>query len=291
MRLTLTAGHLELELAPAIGGSIARFDHVDGDRRQHLLRPAASDTNDILGMASFPLVPYANRIRGGTFTCDGVEITLAPNLPGDPSPLHGQGWLSAWQIAQADDRHARLTFAHEPGEWPWHYEAWQDFALDDEGLTVTLGCRNLSALRMPCGLAQHPYFRCDAATTIDAEVESAWTADAHTLPVDNVAPRGRYEMRARRICGADLDNAFDGWTGTATIDWPDQQMALRMSSPDATRFHVYAPIEGGYFAAEPVQNAVAALNAPAADWPALGIVLLEQGSSHEMTMRLDISRR
>jgi len=290
MMVRLNVGTLELDLAPELGGSIARFDHVEGDRCQHLLRPAAPGAANVLGMASFPLVPYANRIRGGTFMCDGVTVRLAPNLPGDPSPIHGQGWLDTWQVETADDHHARLSFVHEPGEWPWRYEAWQDYALDDKGLTVTLACRNLSAARMPCGLAQHPYFPCDADTTIDAAVASAWTADAQTLPVDNVAPEGRFALRARKICGADLDNAFDGWAGTATIEWPDQPMRLRMSSPDAMRFHIYSPMGGGYFAAEPVQNAVAALNAPQSDWPGLGIVLLEQGDAHQMTMRFDLEQ-
>ena len=46
--------------------------------------------------ASFPLVPFVNRIRGGRFTFRGREVRLAPNMAGDPSPLHGQGWLNPW---------------------------------------------------------------------------------------------------------------------------------------------------------------------------------------------------
>ncbi len=284
----LAAGSLELDLAPAIGGSIRRFDYVAKDRHQHLLRAASEDANDVLAMASFPLVPFANRIRGGRFECDGVTIALTPNLPSDPSPLHGQGWLGVWEVEASDTRTARLRFVHEGGEWPWHYEAWQDFALDEGGLTLTLGCRNLSPRPMPCGLAQHPYFPCDAATIIDLNVETAWTVDADTLPVEQVEPTGRYEVRDRQICGTDLDNSFEGWSGTADIRWRSDAMALRMSSPDASRFQIYSPQGQGYFAAEPVQNTVAALNMPQHRWQAMGIAMLAQGESRMMRMRFEV---
>lgn len=288
-QITYNCGKLELVLAPHLGGSIARFDYVDGPHRQSLLRPAAPDAADVLGMASFPLVPYANRIRGGSFICNGETISLAPNLEGDASPLHGQGWLNPWQLVSSEELTARLGFVHQAGEWPWHYEAWQDFVLNENGLTVTLGCRNLSPASMPCGLAQHPYFPCDAGTTIDASVTSAWTADENTLPVDCVPAEGRFNLRDRAICGADLDHAFEGWNGRADITWLDGPVRLALSSPDATRFHVYSPVGQGYFAAEPVQNAICALNAPQDDWEASGITMLKQGESHQMTMRLQVT--
>lgn len=287
--VTLRAGPLQLVLVPAIGGSIASFDHVGGTDRQPLLRPAAPGEASVLGLASFPLVPYANRIRGGTFDCDGATIRLSPNLAGDRSPLHGQGWLNPWRVEAAGDTSARLHYLHEPDEWPWRYEAWQDFALDADGLSVTLGCRNLSAQRMPCGLAHHPYFPCDADTILDLDVETAWTGDADVLPVEEVPAAGRYGLRQRRICGTGLDNAFERWGGTATFDWPGQPKRLTMTSPDATRFHIYSPEGAPYFAAEPVQNGITGLNKPQADWPALGIELLEQGMARTMHMRLAVT--
>ncbi len=288
MTLRLATASLQLEIIPEIGGSIARFDHVAHGQCQPILRPAAAGTVDVLGMASFPLVPYANRIRGGSFVCDGRTVNLSPNMAGDPSPLHGQGWLHAWKLDIATETRARLTFVHEADEWPWRYEAWQDFRLDATGLDLILGCRNLSDARMPCGLAQHPYFPCDDATLIDVQVASAWTADARTLPIDRVPALERYELRTRRICGAALDNAFDGWNGVARFFWPGRPMRAVMTSPDATRFHVYSPIDGGFFAAEPVQNAVTALNAPQQEWERLGIAMLAQGEAREMRMRIEL---
>jgi galactose mutarotase-like enzyme len=122
--------------------------------------------------------------------------------------------------------------------------ALQEYKLDDESLTISLGCRNLLTARMPCSLAQFLYFPCDDKTTIDVQVESAWTADAQTLPVSKVPASGRDGLSARKICGAGLDNAFEGWAGTADFDWPAQPIALRMSSTDRARFYIYSPVTG-----------------------------------------------
>ena len=103
MELRLVSGRLELVLAPGTGGSIARLDWVDGERRTPVLRRGDPASGDVLSMASFPLVPYVNRIRGGRFSFRGREVVLQPNMAGDPSPLHGQGWLAPWQVAESSE--------------------------------------------------------------------------------------------------------------------------------------------------------------------------------------------
>ena len=289
-RILLHAGDLRVEILPAAGGGIARFDRVDGERRQPLLRGSDVDSDDALTTGCFPLVAFANRIRGGTFLCDGRTIRLTPNLAGDISPLHGQGWRAAWTVAGADERHATLTYRHEAGEWPWTYDAEQRVALDAEGLTLTLSCVNRSAERMPCGLAFHPYYPCDAGTILDTRVERAWTIDANVLPVTSVPAEGRYDLRQRRICGQSLDNGFDGWSGEATVRWPGEAVGLRLTSRQARRFQVYSPPEGGTFAAEPVMNANAALNAPQEEWADLGVTMLGEGERTALEARFEVIR-
>jgi aldose 1-epimerase len=287
-RVLLRAGALELALAPEVGGSIARFDLLRGGAREPVMRAAPDDSRDVLQAACFPLVPFANRIRGGTFECDGRTITLTPNMPGDRSPLHGQGWLSAWSVESADERSARLTFRHPGGEWPWTYDARQVFTLDDDGLAVELACRNLSAEPMPCGLGLHPYFPCNRDTRLDTMVEVVWTIDADVLPVARESASGRYGLEDRAICGQGLDNGYDGWSGTARIVWPDRGLALELTSPDASRFQVFSPPEGDFFVAEPVQNANAALNAPQEQWASLGLARLAQGEEARLRARFTL---
>lgn len=285
--LTLAAGTLELRLRADRGGSIERFDWLAGGERFPIMRGADAPAR-VLDCACFPLVPYSNRIRGGRFDFRGRTIVQVPNMAGDASPLHGQGWLAAWHVAQVSECHAELTYRHEAGEWPWAYEARQQFALDPGGLDLTLSCRNLSPGPMPCGLGLHPYFPCTSATRLDTRVTGTWTIDEDVLPVDLVPADGRYSLSDRAICAQDLDNGFEGWGGEARIATPGAPFVIRMTSSDATRFQVYSPAAGGLFVAEPVQAANAALNAPEEDWHRLGLRVLAPGEATTLTTRFDI---
>jgi aldose 1-epimerase len=286
--LSLNAGKLRLELSPSIGGAISAFEWVDADGSRAILRKCNNRPEKVLDTCCFPLVPYVNRIRGGTFTFLGRTVHLAPNMAGDPSPLHGQGWLNPWAVQRHDGTSAVLRFHHNAGEWPWDYEVTQDFTLDEGGLSIRLSCRNSSDEPMPCGLGEHPYFDCGADTRIDTDVDSAWTVDEHVLPVEKVPAEGRYGLRHRKVCGQDLDNGFGGWGGEARMSDPAWPYELRLTSPEAKFFQLYSPPQGSIFVAEPVTHANAALNQPESEWPELGMKVLDPGESMSLDMRLEV---
>ena len=285
----LAAGPLRLELSPSIGGAISAFEWTGEGAPRAILRPTSAPLEKVLDAASFPLVPYVNRIRGGRFAFRGREVRIAPNMAGDPSPLHGQGWLGAWTVDEASATAAVLSFRHEAGEWPWSYEARQDFALDERGLSLALTCRNTGAEPMPCGLGQHPYFPCGPDSELDTRVTHAWTIDEHILPVEKVVADGRYDLRERAVCGQDLDHGFGGWNGEARLSDPGWPYDLILSSLQARFFQLYSPAAGGIFVAEPVTHANAALNAPEAEWAELGLRVLEPGEAMSLDLRLEVS--
>jgi aldose 1-epimerase len=287
----LAAGGLRVGLSASIGGSISSLEWVDGTFSRPILRESHSPLEKAVEAASFPLVPYVNRIRGGRFTFRGREVRIMPNMAGDPSPLHGQGWINPWVVEEAGERTARLSFRHESGEWPWTYEAVQDFAVDEGGVTIKLECRNVSDEPMPCGLGQHPYFPCGPGTRLDTGVAHVWTIDEHALPVEKVPAEGRFDLRDRLVCGQGLDHGFGDWGGVARMTdagWPYE---LRLSSAQAQFFQLYSPPSGGIFVAEPVTHANAALNAPEEQWPELGLRVLGPGEDMQLEMRLDVVER
>jgi len=289
--IALSSDALELHLSPCIGGAISRLDFVGAGGRTPILRESHTPPENVLGAASFPLVPYVNRIRGGRFEFRGRTVGIAPNMPGDPSPLHGDGWLNPWDVERADGSSAALTFRHEPGEWPWAYEARQEFRLDGGVLDIGLACRNISREPMPCGLGQHPYFPCTPETRLQTGVTYAWTIDEQVLPVGQVPATGRYDLADRLICGQGLDNGWGGWSGRALISDPAWPFEIELSSPQARFFQVYSPPEGGIFVAEPVSHANAALNSPKAEWEELGMRVLDPGEEMRLDMRLDVRSR
>jgi aldose 1-epimerase len=286
--LTLSSPHLELQLSPSIGGAISRLAYLAAGNATSILRDSHTPLENVLGAASFPLVPYVNRVRDGSFIFRGQSVSMAPNMAGDPSPLHGHGWLNPWSVEEASESRALLSYRHEPDEWPWSYEARQEFRIEEAVLWIGLTCRNTSGEPMPCGLGQHPYFPCSASTLIETGVTHAWTVDEQVLPVEKVPASGRYDLSNRLICGQDLDNGFGGWSGRALMDDPAWPFELELSSLQARFFQIYSPASGGIFVAEPVSHANAAMNAPEADWPELGLRVLDPGEEMRLDMRLEV---
>lgn len=288
--IRLAAGDLAVDLAPEVGGSIARFGLDLSQGCQPLMRPASESYDDALDAACFPLVPFCNRVRDGRFSFAGREVRLSPNLPPQKHPLHGQGWRNRWAVGDAREREAELVYRHPPGEWPWSYEARQRFELDADGLNVRLSVRNLADGPMPAGLGLHPYFHCDPETVLDTRVDTAWTVDREVMPVAAVPAEGRYGLEGRRICGQGLDNGFEGWSGEARILWRRIQTGLDIRSADAGFFQVYSPQEGGLFVAEPVTHRNAALNLPEPQWAQAGLRVLAPGQEFAMSARFEVVR-
>jgi len=289
--LTLSSGILELRLSPSIGGAISSFRWKDGGRERAILRESNTPLQKVLDASCFPLVPFVNRIRGGCFTFRGRQVRLSPNMAGDPSPLHGQGWTSPWRVDSSSEAQAVLQFDHRPGEWPWAYQARQHFQLEANALHLRLTCRNTSDEPMPCGLGFHPYFQCGAGTRIQTEVQHVWTVDKDVLPVARMPTEGRYAIGDDPVCGRGLDNGYDGWSGRALLTDPDWPFEIELSSPQARYFQLYSPESGGIFVAEPVTHANAALNQPESDWARLGIQILEPREEMALDARIAVRVR
>jgi aldose 1-epimerase len=289
--LILSHETLELELSPSTGGAISNFAWTGKDDRTPILREGHTPLQNVLDAAAFPLVPFSNRIRGGCFTFRDRQVRLSPNMAGDPSPLHGQGWTNAWTIESRSAAAAVLTFEHDPGEWPWAYRARQEFRIEGNALHLRLGCRNLAVDPMPCGLGFHPYFRCGPETRIRTEVAEVWTVDDKVLPVERIAAEGRYALADDPVCGRCLDNGYGGWSGRALFSDPGWPFEIELSSPQARFFQLYSPSDGGLFVAEPVTHANAALNEPEEKWAALGMQVLEPGEEMILDARVAVDHR
>lgn len=287
-RLRLETGRLAIEVAPEVGGSVARFERLVAAGWEPIFRRTADGYADALDAAMFPLVPFCNRIRGSTFECDGRTISLPRNMPSDKSAIHGDGWQNPWTVERRNSTSIDLSYRHEAGAWPWTYDSALTLEIDETRLRVILTCANRSPEPMPCALGLHPYYDCDAETRLSTVVSQAWTIDEDVLPVEAVPAVGRYALDGGPICGRSLDNGYDGWGGEAVMTWPDRDLTVRMICADAGRFQLFSPPTGGIFVAEPVQNANCALNAPQAQWEELGVTMLKEGDAVSLDVRFEI---
>lgn len=280
--IRLEAGHLSADIAPAVGGALAGF--FAGELS--LLRPALRSgpyAGHPLGMACFPMVPFVNRIDRGRFSHAGRALLIARNVP-ERHPLHGHSWQSPWDVAAWDGRSARLVY-RDDRRWPWPYEAFQEFSLSPDSLTVTLGLHSLATESFPASLGLHPYFPRAGGALLEARCTRLWARDASGIPI---APRPiplRHDFgSARPTAGTGLDHCFDGWCGHAVVRWPDDGAALRIEA-DACRFlQVFTPDGEDYFCIEPMTARPDAFNPRSAD--RLPAPLVRPGESMSLTMRL-----
>jgi len=193
--LTLRAGELALELAPSLGGGIVAFRSGAID----LMRPTAQAdlaAGAVRQFASWPLVPWSNRIRGGRFAWRGRQIQL-PVDASDPHAIHGIGWRLPWTARDASESAVCLVLRHAgDARWPFAFEAQQCFALDADGFELWMSVTNAGDEPMPAGLGHHPYFPRDAETTLQFTAAEAFENDADVvgLVVDDEM-RGRHVVR------------------------------------------------------------------------------------------------
>lgn len=287
--LTLTSGDLTLELAPDIGGSIARFFSRRAGQYLHWLRPAPPEARDALEMASFPLVPFCGRIRGGRFIFGGQTVNLPPNFHGSPHAVHGDGWQRRWTVAAHTQTSATLTFVHHRADWPFAFRARQMFQLAAGRLTVELAVANTDSRPMPLGLGQHPYFPLTPETTITTRVAQMWETDSELLPTKLVRNEtvARLE-RGLQLSTVTLDNNFVGWQREATVRWPERGCALRVSAEaNLSGLVLYTHPSRESFCVEPVGNCADWLNLTHLDPSITGGAVVAPGETLTATMHLE----
>lgn len=279
--LELRSGKYCAIVDPKRGGSLAALDWEDIP----ILR--ASRPGSMLDTACFPLVPFSNRIARGAFQFGGRAYKLAPNAPQvDPrNPLHGYGWLSEWQVIEAEGNSAIIEHVHAKGAWPWSYRARQHFTLDDTGLSTQLEVRNLDKKPMPAGLGFHPYFPRNADTVYLGQHRSEWQVDEECLPVSLIQsdrPRDWWEGKpAGARC---VDTAYMSRKGALSIKWPDKGIGARVSPSDNLSVTVvYIPESKEFFCVEPVSHETNAINHLGS-----GMAILQVGETLQAAMRIEV---
>ena len=138
--VTLSDGVAEATVAPDLGGGLASYDLVGAAGRAALFRPCRDLSRaGPLDLANNLLVPWSNRISGGGFHFGGRFHRLEPNLPGEPYPIYGNGFSSAWSVKNAFAEKVELSL-RSSGPGPFSYEAQATYALDAGALSMRLSC-------------------------------------------------------------------------------------------------------------------------------------------------------
>ena len=256
---SISSGNSICTLCPELGGSVVSWA-VGEQQMFRQTNSGAVIAGDPLQMASFPLVPFSNRIGYARFEWEGQQIELTPNFAPEPHAIHGTGWKQAWAIAAHGDNHIVLEFHHQgDARWPWPFIATQDVRVENGALEMKLSATNLANEAAPLAFGHHPYFdQEDASLTFDAE--RVFLSGDDALPTKAIVPSGSFDFsNAGAIDGRNIDNCYAGWNGKAYITWAGRQLAMEISS-DMAAAVVYIPQGGNAFCFEPVPHINNALN-------------------------------
>ena len=145
--IELRAGSASCTVSAADGGKVAslRVDGVDLIVGPDPSLPAA-------GWGSYPIVPWAGRIRRGRFSFDGIDYQLPINF--ETHAIHGTGFEQPWEVVSHDMQSVALACRLD---WVLGGASQQLIVLRDNSLTCTLAVR-AGDRAMPASIGWHPWF-------------------------------------------------------------------------------------------------------------------------------------
>jgi galactose mutarotase-like enzyme len=225
--LVLSAGDVRLGVSPANGGRLTGLRIGDLD-------VIGRGGHRMIDWGSYPMAPYAGRVRGGRLAWDGATHQLPLQQP--PNAIHGVTLDRPWEVIDADQRDVDRDIDRDidqravtlrcsfDSRWPWPGHAVQhlELAADGSGLLARL---EVHADRdpMPAWSGFHPWFARRLArggpATIDLAVAGMLRRDAADLPIGEVVP----------VPPGPWDDCFVGVRWPVTLTWPGA-LALAVSS-------------------------------------------------------------
>lgn len=163
------------------------------------------------------LAPWPNRVRDGRYRWAGQDQQLALSEAATRNAIHGLVRWVPWSVVERTPSSVTVgaRIWPQPG-YPFLLDVAAAYALDADGLSVTLTGRNAGDVPLPYGVGQHPYVTAgidlvdDAVLTVPA---AAWIrTDERGLPVSTEPVDGTpWDFRAGRQVGdLVLDTPFTG---------------------------------------------------------------------------------
>ena len=281
--IQLQAGALRCEIEPRLGGCIAGL--WQGDIPVLRSQPSAT-LGSVRDAASYPLVPFSNRIGEATLLWQGTQHPLVRNFEPEPHAIHGVGWQRPWTVLECEGPFAMLAFEHRSdAAWPFAFDSSQTLRVKGNALEMTLSMTNQSPQPAPAGLGWHPFFVKRTRSRIAFEATGRWEMDAAKLPTTR-SPGHGLDVDCAFL---DVDHCFDGWTGVVQLR--DELLHTRITSSLGCLV-VYTNDTRNSIAIEPVSHVNNAINlvAAGASAEALGLKILQPGESLTAQMTIEVEK-
>jgi galactose mutarotase-like enzyme len=180
----------------AHGDTVATLDLLGGRLSSLVvggLELLVQEGHDQFHWGSFPMAPWAGRLRHGRLAFDGRVVTLPINAP--PHALHGLVTDRIWEPLAVNARSVSLAVELGPGTsdpWPWPCRVVQSVSLGDGGADFELAVH--SDVPMPAHVGWHPWFRRTlrpgdpAPAELEVRPGEVYLNDSEGLPSGKLSP-------------------------------------------------------------------------------------------------------
>jgi aldose 1-epimerase len=193
-----------------VGGGIRRYTAGGRD----VLDGYAEDAMCSSGRGQC-LIPWPNRVRGGSYSFGGSRRQLALTEPEAGNAIHGLVRWASWTCSEQEaDRVVLEHVLHPQPGYPHTLRLSLAYRLDAEGLSVGTTATNLGAAPCPFGAGAHPYLTFERTLVDGLELQAPGAtylaSDEHGIPTGPAAVAWT-DFDFRRpwpIGGLSLDTAF-----------------------------------------------------------------------------------
>ncbi|NEG70082.1 aldose 1-epimerase family protein [Bifidobacterium choloepi] len=211
--------------------------------------------------AGQPLIPFPNRIEGGTYTFDGVDYELPIDEHERNNAIHGYGYRSYWNLDSLSGDEVTLWWrVPDLAGYPFDVVVTLTYRLDDDGLHIHFDAYNNDDKPAPWALAMHPWLanggwkHGDDIDADNARCRLQIPAKTHVVVNGNLIPTGlepvdgtKFDFRADggRLLDdqpyddalTDVEHEADG-TVTALFTRPDGLKIRIVGDETITSFQV-----------------------------------------------------
>ncbi|HEY0216687.1 MAG TPA: aldose epimerase [Cellulomonas sp.] len=290
----------EVGVLPGTGASVAYGRILTSAGWVDLLRPTPAHARTSWARsASFPLVPWSNRIDGGVLPFRGRTWQLARTAE-DGTALHGVGAGYPWRVTDRTVGSVVLDLDSEDltgVNFPWRFRSRIVYALRGPSLVVTTTVENADVEPFPAGFGHHPYLRRYLAAPTGEDGPLLHVPASRGYALDRAMATGpagaipaRADFRSARPVGTVfVDDVLTGLDPAvlARVVYPEAEVTFT-ADPVYSHAVVYAPRRRPYLAIEPVTHVNGGFALHDAGVPGTGVLVLEPGESTSGTFTVRI---
>lgn len=196
------------------------------------------------------LLPWPNRIAGGTYRFDGVDYQLPLSEPANGNATHGLARWARWTPEQQSDSSVTLAYDLVPQTgYPFPLRLRLTYSVGEDGLRVTVEAVNTGPAAVPFGAGCHPYLDLGEHDYDTAELlvpaAAMLDTDERQIPTGARPVEGSpYDFRTIRPIGSlRLDQGYAGLTGSVAV-LRTERRSVELHWDDAYRYlQVFTPPE------------------------------------------------